>query len=167
MNRRAHPGGAGGGRGRREVIDVAERKVEDRRLDQLLHVRKQRLGRLERERNEAREAWRAQRLAFRQAKQRWRAMLAEATSQWQRSREQFLQMTLTNGQFSKAKAVYKRLQNEAAQLYLACQEQLRSCREAGTAFFLARMNVLQANRQQEKLGIMRDEIRALAQAAEN
>lgn len=164
MKQLAHMGGA---RGRREVVDVAERKVEDRRLDQLLHVRKQRLGRLERERNEAREAWRARRQAFRQAGQRWRDTLAEAKSQWQRSREEFLRMTLTNGQFSQAKAVYKRLQNEAAQLYLACQEQLRGCRQARTAFFLARQNVLQANRQQEKLGIMRDEIRALAQAAED
>ena len=50
-----------GRRSKREVVDVAEPKVPDKRLDQLLHVRKQRLGRLERERNEARQLWRARR----------------------------------------------------------------------------------------------------------
>jgi hypothetical protein len=167
MSQNAQMRSVGGRRAKREVIDVAERKVEDRRLDQLLHVRKQRLGRLERERNEARNAWREQRQALRQSKQCWRNMLEQAKEQWQYSRRQFLQMTLTNGEFSKAKAVYKRMQQEAAQLYLACQEKLHRCRQAGAAFFEARRNVLEANRQQEKLVIMRDEIRALAQVVEN
>lgn len=167
MNQGSQMRDIGGRRSKREVIDVAERKVEDRRLEQLLHVRKQRLGRLERECNEARNAWREQRQALRQAKQSWRNMLEQAKDEWLRSRKKFLQMTLTNGQFSKAKAVYKRMQNEAAQSYLACQEKLHMCRQAGATYFQARLKVLEANRQQEKLSIMRDEIRSQAQVMEN
>jgi hypothetical protein len=155
-----------GRRSRREVIDVPERKREDRRLDQLLHVRKQRLGRLERERNEARQAWRASRNQLRQARELWRDMMARTQAQWQQSRREFMQMTLTTGQFNRAKALYKRMQAESAQLYLRCQEWVQRCRQARSVFFEARRKVLEANRQQEKLCVLRDEMRAQAQMME-
>jgi chromosome segregation ATPase len=156
----------GGRRVRREVIDVPERQREDRRLDQLLHVRKQRLSRLERERNEARQSWRDLRGRLRQAKQHWRDMRASTQSQWQQSRTEFLQMTLTSGQFSRAKSVYKRMQEETAQLYLQCQEWVERCNQARMGFFEARRKVREANRQQEKLSVLRDEMRARTQIME-
>ncbi|RAM67033.1 hypothetical protein RB25_07490 [Herbaspirillum rubrisubalbicans] len=158
--------GGMGRRPRREVIDVPERKREDRRLDQLLHVRKQRLGRLERERNEARQAWRASRNQLQQARQLWRDMLARTQEQWQQSRREFMQMTLTTGQFNRAKALYKRMQAESAQLYLRCQEWVERCRQARAVFFEARRKVLEANRQQEKLSVLRDQMRAQEQIME-
>ena len=158
-------GGTFGARaGKREVIDVAERKPQDRRLDQLLHVRKQRLSRLERECNEARRYWREQRSALQTLRQRRREILELAYTQWTAARQAFMSMVITNGQFRKAKAVYERGKQEAAQLYLDCRQQAHSCRRAGTDFFEARQRVREANRQQEKLGILRDEMQALAMA---
>ncbi len=156
----------GAPRARREVIDVAERKPQDRRLDQLLHVRKQRLSRLERERNDARRGWQQRRQKLHALKQRWRQAQQDTQLQWQQSRQSFLAMTISNGQFRMAKAVYERMKKETAQLYLDCQNELKRCREAGERFFAARQCVLDANRQQEKLTIMRDELRALTQTEE-
>lgn len=157
--------GFGAPRGRREVADVAEPRVKDKRLDQLLHVRKQRLGRLERERNEARERWRRQRQVLHQSTLRWRQARQDTAQQWQQSRAQFLAMTITSGQFRKAKSVYERMKKETAQHYLECQNKLRVCREAGLRFFQARQEVLEVSRQQEKLSILRDEMLAQALAA--
>lgn len=146
-------------RGRREPIDVPERKAEDKTLDKLVHVRKQRLERLERERREARESWRAARAELREAKERWRQKRQEATDFWKQARSEFFTMAISSGQFRKTKAVYERLKAEAADLRVACLEQVNTCRQAGTEFFKARLCVLQANRQQEKLSILRDEMR--------
>ncbi|WP_034300930.1 hypothetical protein [Herbaspirillum sp. RV1423] len=159
--------GLGPRRGKREVIEVAERKVQDKRLDQLLHVRKQRLSRLERECNEARSVWRRRRQKLHQVKQIWRDAVERTQSEWRTARQEFTNMTITSGQFRSAKAIYERMKKEAAQLYLDCQNELSRCRDAGRLFFAARLAVLTANKQQEKLSILRDEIRALEQAAEN
>jgi len=153
-------------RSKREPVEVAERKPEDRRLDQLLHVRKQRLGRYERERNEARAYWRARRQALRRVKERRAALLREARQQWLEARQHFLDMAITSAQFRKAKAVYERMKKEAAQLYLDWRDELRACRAAGQAFFSACRQLLDASRQQEKLTVLRDDVRALARAGE-
>jgi len=154
------------GRGmRREVVDVAERRPPDRRLDRLLQVRKQRLGRLERERNEARAHWRRQRAEFRVLKQRWRQHFLQAQEQWMAARTAFLEMSITNGEFRRAKAVYERMKKEASQLRVDCRQLLHQCRQSGVVFFDARREVMQANRQQEKLGMLRDELRAAEDAA--
>lgn len=158
--------GFGAAPARREVVDVPERRPPDRRLDQLLHVRKQRLSRFERERNEARQAWRAQRRALSTLKQRWRSAHRDAHEQWRASRAAYAAMTITSGEFKKAKAVYERMKKEASQLRVDWQEQRAACRVAGSAYFAARLVVLQANRQQEKLGMLRDEVRA-QEAARN
>lgn len=155
-----------GRRSKREVVDVAEPKVPDKRLDQLLHVRKQRLGRLERERNEARQLWRTRREALHVCKLARRDALAQATEYWRTSRAEFFQMTITSGQFRKAKAVYERMKEDAARRYLLWQEELARCGQAQTHFFTALEQVLLANRQQEKLGILRDELRLLARQNE-
>lgn len=151
---------------RREVVDVPERRPPDRRLDQLLHVRKQRLTRLERERNEARNEWRTRRRALNGLKRRWREAREQAQLQWQSARASFSEMSITSGDFRKAKAVYERMKKEASQLRIDCQEALRVCRLAGAGFFAARREVMQANKQQEKLSVLRDEIRAI-EAARN
>ncbi len=162
-----HARSLGGKQGKREVVDVMEYKAPDKRLDQLLNVRKQRLGRLERERNETRNAWREQRKIFRSRKQHWRDMSLQTKQQWQQARHEFLAMEMTNVQFRKAKAVYERMKKEASQLYVECQEELIRCRQAGEIFFDANRNALEANRQQEKLSILRDEIRTAEQVSEN
>ncbi|WP_028100960.1 hypothetical protein [Pseudoduganella violaceinigra] len=153
-------------RARREVADVAEPKRPDRSLDQLLHVRKQRLGRLERERASARDSWRSSRQALHGFKLRRREAVRQAAEFWQESRARFLQMTITSGQFHLAKERHARMKEEAASLYLRCQEAVRECRMAGARYFEARAEARRAQRQQEKLGIMRDELRALALRAE-
>jgi hypothetical protein len=153
-------------RARREVADVAEPRRPDRSLDQLLHVRKQRLGRLERECSNARADWRASRLALRGCKLRMREARRQAAQFWQESRAQFLQMTITSGQFHLAKARYARMKDDAAGLYLRCQESVQQCRQEGSRYFDARAEARRAQRQQEKLGILRDELRTLNQLAE-
>lgn len=149
-------------RGKREVIEVAEPRKPDRSLDQLLHVRKQRLGRLEREQASARAGWRASRQVLRELKLRKREAAAQAAQFWQEARASFLAMTITSGQFHLAKARHARLKEEAAGLNLRCREALRECRLAGARFFGARAEARRAQRQQEKLGVMRDELRELS-----
>lgn len=154
-------------RSKREVVDVAEAKRPDRSLDQLLHVRKQRLGRLERERSSARESWRTSRQALHDFKLRKREAVRQAAQFWQESRARFLQMAITTGEFHVAKARHARMKEEAASLNLRCQEAVRASRLAGARFFEARAEARRAQKQQEKLGIMRDELKALSrQAAE-
>jgi len=151
-------------RARREVVDVLERHTPDRRLDQLLHVRKQRQGRLDRERHDARRAWRDRRREANALKRRWREARQLAQTQWSAAREAFSEMRVTSGEFRKARAIYERMRKEAARLRVDSQQALRACRAAGAVFFEARRQAMQADRQQEKLGVLRDELRA-AEAA--
>jgi hypothetical protein len=160
MNFATAQAGPGGRRSKREVVDVPEPKVQDRSLDKLIHVRKQRLGRLEIERNEARAAWRAARAELHAAKERWRAGERAAREFWKAARADFLSMATTSGQFRKAKAIYQRLQSAASELYLQAKQAVGICKERRVAFFAARRRVAEANLQQEKLNILRDEIRA-------
>jgi hypothetical protein len=163
----AGPAGLGGKpRGKREVIDVPEPKPEDKSLDRLLNVRKQRMDRLERERRESREAWKAKRVDLHDAVQRCRAARQATQDYWQQARAEFLNMVTTSGQYQKTKAIYARMKDAAAQCYLECQEEAAHCRAARDAFFEARRCVIHANKQQEKLGILRDEIRRLNQPVE-
>jgi hypothetical protein len=150
-----------GRRARREVIDVPERKVEDRSLDKLLNVRKQRLDRLERERIEARKAWRKTRDELHEANERWKVAEKEAIEHWVQAREEFFRMATTSGEFRRAKGVYDRMKWDAKELKLACGEFVKRCKTSRTGFFEARRRALDANKQQEKLGILRDEIRLL------
>lgn len=153
-------------RARREVVDVAEPRRQDDSLGKLLHVRKQRLGRLERERNEARQRWRAQRETLRAKKVERRRLLAETAAFWQEARAAFFAMTSTTGQFGAAKARYEKMKEEAAVSYLRWREELGRCHAAQRAFFDALDAVRAAQRQQEKLGILRDELREQARRAE-
>jgi hypothetical protein len=158
--------GFGNRRGKREVIDVPERKTEDRSLDKLLSVRKQRLERLERERSEARNAWRKSRTDLRAAKERWRVADQEAKDHWRRAREEYFRMATTTGEFNKAKGAYDRMKREAKEMRLVCGEFVKRCKAARTGFFEARRHAIEANKQQEKLGILRDEMRLLNQQSE-
>lgn len=153
-------------RSKREPVEVAERKPEDKRLDKLLGVRKQRLDRLERERKEAREAWKTARAELREAKLRWREAVQGTKDFWAAARKDFLAMHTTSGQYQQAKAVYERMKQAAADERLHCLESLKKCKDRRNAFFAARQCVLTANRQQEKLSFMRDELRRLNQQEE-
>jgi len=153
-------------RGKREVVDVPEPRRPDQSLARLLHVRKQRLGRLERERNEARQQWREGRAALRERKEERRQAVSAANRFWQGARDSFMQMATTSGDLRKAKATYERMKEDAARLYLAWQEELARCDAAQRTFFDALARVLEANRQQEKLGILNDELRQLAAQSE-
>jgi len=153
-------------RARREVPDVPEPRRHDDSLGRLLHVRKQRLGRLERERNEARQQWRGGRNTLRARKLERRRALDDAAAFWQAARAGFLSMATTSGEFRTAKSRYERMKDDAAACYLRWHEELDRCRAAGDAFFAALAAVRAAQRQQEKLGILRDELRELARRGE-
>lgn len=158
--------GFGQPKSKREPIEVAERKPEDKRLDKLLGVRKQRLNRLERERKESREAWREARAELREAKLQWREAVQAAKDYWVKARRDFLTMLTTSGQYQRAKAVYERMKQEAADERIRCLELLEECKGKRNLFFSARERMITANRQQEKLTIMRDELRRLNQQEE-
>jgi hypothetical protein len=166
MTAAARQQGFGIRRGKREVIDVPERKVEDKSLDKLLHVRKQRLERLERARSDARNAWRATRLDLREKKEEWRRADRETREFWQNARTEFFRKTITSGEVRKAKATYERMKTEAAGLRLHCDHAVNDCKTARAEFFAAREQALQANKQQEKLTILRDEMRLLNRQSE-
>lgn len=154
--------GLSGGRKRmREPIEVPEPKRPDKSIDMLISVRKNRTARFERELSRAREEWREARVGLHQAKQNWRDALAAANDEWQRAREEFFRMTTTSGQFRKAKAIYERTKAAAGQLRLEAREAAKQCRTLGGKFFEATEQLAQMRRQQEKLGILRDEIRAM------
>ncbi|MFC7518732.1 hypothetical protein ACFQUU_27345 [Herbaspirillum sp. GCM10030257] len=158
MNSAGGQSGFGGPRAKREVIDVPEPKVQDRSLDKLLSVRKQRIDRLERERREMRDAWRKTRAALHDRKQGWRDAEQAYKDFWEEARANFFQMSTTSGQFRKAKAIYERMKGDAAQLRLECLDEVARCKRGRTKFFEAKQRLLQAHRQQEKLSILRDEL---------
>jgi hypothetical protein len=152
--------GFGAPRPKREPVEVKEPKPQDKTLDKLLGVRKQRLDRLERERKDARDAWKAARAAFREKKLQWRAAMEDMKMYWAKARKEFLAMHTTSGQYQKSKAVYERMKQEATDKRVLCLESLTKCKARRNAFFDARARVLTANRQQEKLTVMRDELRS-------
>ena len=145
---------------RREVRDVPEERFQRDDLAKVISVRKQRLGRLERESAEARTAWRNARSELRGAKQQWRHAVEEAQLFWRKAREAFLSLATTSGQFRKAKAVYERMKMEVTRRHLECREAVVSSKEKQKLFFEARRRVMEARLQQEKLVMMRDEIRS-------
>ncbi|MGZ5801332.1 MAG: hypothetical protein ACXWJZ_11945 [Burkholderiaceae bacterium] len=151
----------GGTPSKREVIDVPEPGKQDKSLDKLIVVRKQRIERLERERVEARVAWRAERQALRTLKERWRKAVEAAQNGWQAARAEFFRMAMTSGQFRCAKAVYERMKEDAAQLHMECRAAVAPCKTKKTEFFEARRRVMDAHRQHEKLTMLRDEYRLL------
>ncbi|HYD63140.1 MAG TPA: hypothetical protein VEC35_22490 [Noviherbaspirillum sp.] len=147
-------------RTRREARDVPEARVERDDLAKVIGVRKQRLARLERECMDARLAWREARKEIGVSRQRWRDALLEAQEFWQQARAGFLSMTTTSGQFRKAKAVYERMKEDAARLHLACGDAVKAAKDKRALFFAARRRVGEAMLQQEKLVMLRDEIRS-------
>lgn len=147
------------GAGRREPVEVHEPKREDQSLILLSKLRRQRVERCEQERRVAREDWRAKRHELREAKLRRRAAQQEARDYWKQARAQFFSMFMTTGEYKKAKAIYKRMNDHAVQLYLECQEAVTSCKSARAAYFDAGEKLKEAQRQQEKLEILRQEIR--------
>jgi hypothetical protein len=146
-------------RRQREVLDVPETRAEDKSLDKLLKVRKQRLERFERERSESRRGWREARVRLRQTKEEWRSLRQQAIDFWKQARADYFKMASTSGEFRKAKAIYERMKNQAAERRLGCLEHVEHCREAKAGFFAARQRAVQANRDQEKLAVLRDEVR--------
>ncbi|MFS2008032.1 hypothetical protein ACEN9F_30935 [Duganella sp. CT11-25] len=145
---------------RREAVEVVEPRLPDRTLERLLGVRKHRLERLERERRDAREHWRQQRTALRLAKLLWRGARQAATTHWQQARQQFFAMETDSLQFRAAQGGYERMKRDTGQRLLAWRETAVASREAGAAFFAAHRQLRDARRQQEKLDILREHIRA-------
>jgi hypothetical protein len=158
--------GFGKPKSRREPVEVIEPRPQDKSLDQLLGVRKQRLDRMERERREARQAWKNARAALRAAKLGWRAAIADMKAFWAQARKDFLSMHTTSGQYQKGKAKYERMKQAAAGERVLCLEALTHCRARRATFFAARARVLSANRQQEKLTIIRDDLRRINEQQE-
>lgn len=146
-------------RSRREVIDVPEIRPPDKSLDLLLKLRKQRIERYEQERGLARARWRQHRAELRDLKERRRQAVQDAKDYWQEARQQFFSMVTTTGQYRKAKAIYERMKESASKLYEECQEAVSHCRSSRTDYFEACKALRDAQRQHEKLGMLRDEIR--------
>lgn len=145
----------------REVIDIQELRKPDQSLDKLIVVRKQRIERLERERIEAKNAWRATRQALREIKQRWRNAVDAAQEYWRESRNGFFHMAITSGQFRRAKAIYERMKEDASRLHMESREAVLLCKMKRTEFFVARRRALDAYLQHEKLSLLRDELKML------
>lgn len=145
---------------RREAVDVAEPRVPDRTLERLLGVRKHRLERLEREQRDAREQWRQRRGALRQAKLSWRDARQEAFDHWQRARQQFFAMETDSREFRAAQGGYERMKRDTGQRLLAWRDRAGESRAAGAVFFAAHRQLRDARRQQEKLDILREHIKA-------
>lgn len=155
--------GFGPKKSRREPVEVAEPKPEDRSLDSLLGVRKQRLDRMERERREARTEWQAARAELRRLKLAWRAAVEQCRQYWAQARKDFMSMNTTSGQYQRCKTAYERMRGTAADDHIRCLESLQQCRDRRRHFFDARTRARDASRQQEKLTIVRDELRSLQQ----
>src|SRR5207244_8048713 len=102
----------------------------------------------------------------REQKESWRDAVQAYKDFWEQSRQDFFSMNITSGQFRKAKAIYERMKKEAASLHAKCIEAVHHCKEGATAFFEARQRVLQANKQQEKLSILRDELKRATMQSE-
>lgn len=153
-------------RSKREVLDVPEARPPDRSLDQLLRLRKQRVERYEQERRQARENWREERALLRRRKQSRRDALAAAREYWQQARSQFIGMVMTSGQYRRAKAVYGRMKDAAAQLYLECQQAITRCRAARAGFFEADRELRAARLRHEKLSLLKEELRSINRRSE-
>ncbi|MFZ6773941.1 hypothetical protein ACO0LB_14615 [Undibacterium sp. SXout7W] len=143
---------------KREVIDVLEPRKQDKRLDKLILVRKQRIDRSERERIEARTKWRESRQELRKLKEQWREAVEAAQDFWQKARSDFFKMTTTSGEFRHAKAVYLRMKEQASQLHLECRTAVQPCKACRSKYFDACRDVSEASRQHEKMKILRDEL---------
>lgn len=148
------------GAARREPVELAEPRVPDRTLERLLGVRKNRLERLEREQRDAREQWRQRRGALRQAKLLWRGARLAADQHWQNARRQFFAMETDSRQFRADQGGYERMKRDTGQRLLAWRESAVAGRAAGAVFFAAHRQLREARRQQEKLDILREHIRA-------
>ena len=143
---------------RREPVEVDEPRAKNRQLDPLLALRRHRVTRLEQERLQARARWRAQRGALRDAIASWRAASAHAGAEWQQARQAFFAMSCTSGQFRAARAAFERMQREAAALRAGACVAAANGRQAGRAFFGAMAIYRQAQRQQEKLQAVCDQL---------
>lgn len=161
MNRPGQSGSFGGRRSKREPIELREPKREDKSIDMLISVRKNRVSRFERELSQAREEWREARTGLREAKLKWREAVEAAREEWRAAREQFFRMNTTSGQFRTAKAIYDRMKAQASQLHLEAKQSAQTCRDLGRNFFEAKKRLAEVRRQQEKLSMLRDELRAL------
>lgn len=145
-------------RSKREVVDLVEAPRKDDGLGRLLQIRKQRIERFERESALARGKWRNARATLRSAKERWRSAKRDAAEFWRCARSDFLRMNMTSGDFRKAKAIYERMKESAAQLHLECGEAIGPCKKIRAEFFTAKKAASEATRQFEKLGILRGEL---------
>ena len=143
---------------RREAVEVAEPRRQDRQLDGVIRVRRQRQQRLERERGAALRQWRAARAALAEARRALRVQRGAAAEHWTRARADFFSMRSDSLAFRAAKSVYQRLQQQAEQGLLAWRQQRAAAADAGAAFFDARRAAALARLKQEKLQLLREEM---------
>lgn len=143
-----------GGRPRREAVEVAEPKRQDKRLPKLINVHKRRLERMERECIAARSLWRAERDTVGEIKQQWRDAKQEAIEFWAESRAEFFRMEITSGKFRTAKAVYERKKLDAEKIHLQACEAALSARDAGRAYFESKQLLRAGHLRAEKLTIL-------------
>ncbi len=139
---------------RREAVEVAEPKRQDKRLPKLINVHKRRLERMERECIAARNQWRNQRMTVGEIKQRWRDAKQEAIDFWMQSRAEFFRMEITSGKFRTAKAVYERKKLDAEKIHLQAREAAIVARDAGHNYFESKRLLREGHLRGEKLTIL-------------
>lgn len=144
----------GGARARREAVEVAEPKRQDKSLLKLINVHKRRLERMERECLAARSEWRGQRINVGEIKQQWRDAKQEAIDFWMQARAEFFRMEITSGKFRTAKAVYERKKLDAEKIHLQAREAALAARESGRHYFECKQLLRAAHMRSEKLTIL-------------
>jgi hypothetical protein len=144
----------GGAGPRREAVEVAEPKRQDKRLPKLINVHKRRLERMERECIAARNQWRSQRITIGEIKRQWRDAKQEAIDFWMQSRAEFFRMEITSGKFRTAKAVYERKKLDAEKIHLQAREAAIAARNAGHHYFDCKQLLRAAHLRGEKLTIL-------------
>jgi hypothetical protein len=141
-------------RARREPIDIAEPKRQDKSLPKLIGVHKRRLERMEWECRDARKQWRAQRAIVTEVKQNWRDAKQAALDFWAASRAEFFRMEISSGKFRTAKAAYERKKIEAEKIHLQAREEALQARGAGHDYFLRKAEVRAGHLRSEKLDML-------------
>ena len=143
----------------REVQDVPEPVRKDCPLDKLVRIRRQRIEKSERDCLRARQHWRECRRQLRQQSQGSKDAESRAQQCWKKARKDFFDMSISSGQFKKAKAVFKKMQATAAEMRALAHAAVDESKLARTAYFKAKVNLAEARKQAEKLDLMSEELR--------
>ncbi|GAA4016728.1 hypothetical protein [Actimicrobium antarcticum] len=139
---------------RREPVDVAEPKRQDKSLLKLIGVHKRRLEWMEWQCRQALVDWRERRHVVTQIKQEWRDAKQHATDFWAGARAEFFRMEISSGKFRTAKGAYERKKLDAEKVHVRAREAANEARQAGRTYFVAKQELRAGHLRSEKLDIL-------------